>query len=463
MFKNRFSTGWRTFTIIWFGQMVSLLGTAMTRFALLIWAFQQTGEATTVALLGFFSFVPYILVSPFAGVLIDRFNRRWIMIFTDLGAGLMTVSMLILFITGNLQIWHLYLAQALAGTFEAFQLPAYTAATTMLVPKEQYTRTNGMRSLADSASQVFAPFLAGSLLVWVDIWGVMLVDVVTFLIAVTTLLLVRIPHPEKLPESLSQPSSTWREIGFGFNYILQRRGLLGLLLIYVGINLMATLTYFSVLPAMILTRTGNSELSLAVVQSALGIGGVVGGLCVSIWGGPKRQIHSILAGAGISFLLGDFLFAIGNSVPVWAVAAFLASFFIPFVISANQAIWQAKVAPNVQGRVFSVQGMVRQASMPIGFLLAGPLADHLFEPAMASGGSLAGTFGGIVGVGPGAGMALMFLFTSILGLAMSLSGYLFRPVRQVEDDLPDQDVGFNASTGLAVALSKGLDYGTLWR
>lgn len=440
MFKNRNSNGWRTFTIIWFGQMVSLLGTAMTRFALLIWAYQQTGEATTLALLGFFSFVPYILVSPFAGILIDRFSRRWIMICADLGAGLMTVLMFGLFMTGNLQIWHLYLAQALAGTFEAFQLPAYTAATTMLVPKEHYARTNGMRSLADSASQVFAPFLAGSLLIWVDLSGVMLFDVVTFLIAVATLLLVRIPQPQKTLEISSRPGSTWREIGFGFNYILQRRGLLGLLLIFVGINLVAALTYFSVLPALILTRTGNNELSLGVVQFALGIGGVVGGLCVSIWGGPKRQIHSILTGAGISFLLGDFLFAIGQSVPVWAVAAFLASFFIPFIVSANRAIWQAKVAPDVQGRVFSVQGMAQQASMPIGYLLAGPLADHLFEPAMATGGSLAGIFGGIVGVGPGAGMALMFLFTSVLGLVMSLSGYLFRPVRQVEDDLPDHDM-----------------------
>jgi MFS family permease len=443
MFRNR---GLQTFTIIWFGQLVSLLGTAMTRFALLIWAYQQTGEATTLALLGFFAFIPYILISPFAGVVVDRVNRRLIMIFTDLGAGLMTVAMLLLFLSGELQIWHLYLAEAMTGLFEAFQLPAYTASISLLIPKELYTRANGMRSLADSISQVFAPFLAGFLLTMVDIDTIMIIDVITFLVAVISLWLVHIPQPSATPTDATEHHSTWQEISFGFRYILRRRGLLGLLLIFVGMNLFATLTYFSILPALILARTENNELALATVQAALGIGGIVGGLFVSFWGGPKRQIHSILAGAGASFLLGDFLFAIGRTIPVWAAAAFLAAFFIPFIVSANRAIWQAKVAPEVQGRVFSVQGMFQQASMPLGYLLAGPLADHLFEPAMTTGGRLAHLFGWLVGTGPGAGIALMFLCTSVLGLAMSLSGYLFPTVRYVEESLSDQDLNLATQT-----------------
>jgi MFS family permease len=438
MFSKSFN-GLQTFTVIWFGQLVSLLGTAMTRFALLIWAYQQTGEATTLALLGFFAFIPYILISPFAGVVVDRINRRWVMILTDLGAGLMTGAMLLLYFTGSLQIWHLYLAQAVAGAFEAFQIPAYTAAITVLVPKGQYARANGLRSLADSVSQVFAPFVAGSLLAFVDIHGVMLIDVVTFIVAVGTLFLVRIPNPLITSSEPAKGGSLWRDMGFGFRYIYQRPGLLGLLLIFVGMNLFATLTYFSILPALILARSGNNELALATVQSALGIGGVVGGLLISIWGGPKQRIHSILAGAGASFLLGDFLFAVGHNVPVWIIAAFLAAIFIPLIVSANRAIWQTKVAPGVQGRVFSVQGMLQQATMPLGYLLAGPLADHLFEPAMASGGRLTDTFGWLVGSGPGAGIGLMFLCTSVLGTAMSLSGYLFQAVRNVEDDLPDYD------------------------
>lgn len=159
-----FNSGLKTFTIIWFGQLVSLVGTAMTRFALLTWTYRQSGDAATVALLGFFSFAPYVLVSPLAGVWVDRLNRRRLMLLTDLGAGLMTILMLGLYASGHLEIWHLFLASGLTGAFEAFQKPAYSAATTLLIPKKHYSRASGMRSIADSASQIAGPFLAGILL-----------------------------------------------------------------------------------------------------------------------------------------------------------------------------------------------------------------------------------------------------------------------------------------------------------
>lgn len=433
------NSGMKTFTIIWFGQLISLIGTAMTRFALLIWAYKQTGSATTVALLGFFSFVPYVLVSPLAGVWIDRLDRRRVMILADVGAGLMTVGMLGLYATGHLAIWHLYLAEALTGMFEAFQLPAYSAATTMLIPKEHLTRASGMRSIADSASQIIGPFLGGALLVFIDIDGVMLVDIATFLAATLLLLVVRIPNPPANVEDVTLAPNLWRELRFGFSYIQQRPGLLGLLLIFSGISFAAALTYFAILPSLILARTGNNELALSSVQAALGVGGVVGGFILGIWGGPRRKIHGVLAASALSFWLGDLLFAVGRSVPVWVIGAFLASFFVPFIVGANRAIWQAKVAPGVQGRIFSTQSMLQTASMPLGYLIAGPLADYVFEPAMAPGGALADTFGWLVGVGPGAGMGLMFVCTAILGTVVSLSGYLLARVRRVEDELPDYD------------------------
>lgn len=423
-----------TFTVIWFGQLVSLLGTAMTRFALLIWAYEQTGQATTLALLGFFSFGLDVLLSPIAGVLIDRWDRRLVLLFADFGAGLMTVTVLILYMTDTLQIWHLYVVQALTGGFAAFQAPAYTAATTMLVPKSQYLRTSGMRSLASSVSQVFAPVFAGVMLRLIDIGGVMLIDILTFLVAMTTLLIVRIPHPT-LTQKDSTESKMWKETGFGFHYIRHRHGLVGLIFLFIGINFFAALTYFSILPAMILARSGQNELTLASVQAALG----VGGLLVSIWGGPKRKIHSICAGTALSFLLGDCLLGLGRNVRTWALAAFLAALFIPFISSAHRAIWQVKVAPEVQGRVFSVKGMLELVPMPLGYLLAGPLAGRWFEPAMMIGGSLEGTYSWLVGTGPGAGMALMFICTALLGMTISLSGYLFRAIRRVEKDLPDHD------------------------
>lgn len=428
----------RIFTIIWLGQLVSMVGTAMTRFALLIWAYQQTGEATTLALLGFFSFAPFVLISPIAGVVVDRLDRRLIMIAADLGAGSMTIALLVLCATKQLQLWHLYAAMGIAGAFEAFQLPAYTAATTAIVSKAHYVRTSGMRSLAESAAQVLAPMLAGLVLLWVKIEGVLLVDVATFLFSIATLWMVRIPATHLHSTDQIERSTIWQEMRMGFHYILERRGLLGLLIIFTGMNLFSALTYYSILPAMVLARSQQSELALATVQSALGLGGVLGGLTISFWGGTHRQIHNILAGGAFGFLVADSLFGIGRTVWVWSIAALAGTFSIPLIVGSNRAIWQTKVTPSLQGRVFAVQGMFQQSTLPIGYLVAGPLADRLFEPAMASDGALAPVFGWLVGTGAGAGMALMFICTCILGVTMSLSGYLFPAVRNVEIDLPDE-------------------------
>lgn len=230
----------KTFIIIWFGQFVSRIGTAMTRFALLIWVYQQTGSATTVALLGFFSFLFFVLASPFAGVWVDRLERRNVMLLADSGAGVMTMGVLLLYSTGHLQLWHLYLA----GAFEAFQVPAYTAAATVLLPKKHYARAGGLRATANSGAEVIAPFLAGMLLVWLGLASVMAIDIVTFVIALFTLAVVRIPRV--VDESETEPKRQkqfWQEMRVGFSYIWQRPGLLYLLLIFAGINLFAALTY----------------------------------------------------------------------------------------------------------------------------------------------------------------------------------------------------------------------------
>jgi MFS transporter, DHA3 family, macrolide efflux protein len=439
MFSTRKLSGFHIFTIIWCGQLVSMLGTGMTRFALLIWAYQQTGSATTLALLGFFSWLPMILISPLAGVWVDRLDRRRILILADLGSGLLTLFVLSTYATGTLVLWHIYLLEALTSVLDAFQYPAYMAATSTLLNKAEYARANGMRSLAYDGTLIAAPILGGLLLPLIGIGGVMMVDIATFGVAMLTLLLVRIPashaaQPEEKHESL------WQQAGFGFRFIFARKGLMGLMLIFMGIELFATLTYFAVLPALILKRTGGDEAALGLVQAMLGVGGVVGGLLVSVWGLPRRKIHAVLGYCGLSFLLGDLLFATGRSLPAWIIAASVAAVFIPFIVSADRTIWQSKVPPAVQGRVFSAASMFRWGTKPLGYLLAGPLADRLLEPAMQPDGALAPLFGWLVGTGPGAGIGLMFVGTAVLGALMSFSGYLFRSIRCVEDDLPDHDV-----------------------
>lgn len=431
-------SGFRGFSVMWFGQTVSLVGTAMSRFALTIWAYELTGSATALAMVALFSFAPTIIMSPIAGALVDRWNRKAIMILADTTAGISTIAILILFSLGGLQIWHLYVAGAFASTFEAFQFPAFSAAITMMLDKQDYGRASGMRSIAESGSTIVAPVFATIVLVAFGIGGVLLIDVITFVIAMATLIFVLIPEPDQTDTGRKAQGSLLTESLFGFRYIAANPPLLGIQIIFSFVNLFGIIS-FTLLPIMVLARTGNDEVTLATVQSMLGIGGLIGGIIMSIWGGPKRRVHGVFMGMFLSGIFGQMLLGIGQNVITWSVGAFMLMFFIPFVNGSNQAIWQSKVPPDLQGRVFSVRRLVAQITMPIGILLIGPLADTVFEPAMMTGGALVPIFGDLVGIGAGAGMGVMFLITGFLGALSGLAGYIFPFVRNAEDILPDHD------------------------
>ena len=431
------SSGMLVFTMVCMGQVFSLLGTAMTGFALAIWAWEITGQATALALVGFFGFAPVVLVSPFAGALVDRWNRKLTMMLSDLAAGVSTLAVLLLFSTGNLQIWHLYITGAFSAAFQAFHFPAYSAAVTTMVPKEQYGRASGMLSLAQSVSGVFAPVGAAILLSFVGIAGIMVVDLASVSIAVCILLLVRIPKPAVTEAGRKGRGSIWKESVYGFRYISERHSLLGLLLVFFSFNLISTFGFTLAAP-MILSRTGNDRVVLGSVMSTFGAGGVVGSLLLSVWGGPKRRIKGVLFGLVIAGLLSS-LMGFGSNLVLWAPTAFLLTLLTPTIQGSSQAIWQAKVAPDVQGRVFSARLLIAQISAPVSMLIAGPLADRVFEPVMSANGGLAPVFGAFVGTGPGSGMALMFVISGILSSLTGLIGYSVRVVRDAEDILPDHD------------------------
>ncbi len=435
--RSHLPRGMTAFTLIWFGQLISLVGTSMTRFALTVWAFETTGSAAVLAQVGFFSFVPIILVTPFAGALVDRWNRKLVMILSDLGAGLSTIALLVLYFTGNLQIWHIMVAGAFAGIFESFQFPAFSASISTMLTKAQYLRANAMMSLAESSSSIVAPVMAGVLLPLIGIGGIMTIDIVTFSLAVLAVLVVFIPQPKRSQEGEEAGRGIWREAAYGFRYIWRRPSLLGLQSTFFFSNLFSAVTII-LLPAMILARTGNNETTLGIVQSTLGIGGVVGGVLLSTWGGPQRRIHGLLVGfIGIS-LLGQTLMGMGQALPLWAVAGFFTGFFIPFINGSNQAIWQAKVAPDVQGRVFAARRIFAQITIPLGFLLGGYLADGIFEPMMMNPtGPVARFFEPLVGSGPGAGMGLLFVIAGLLGAAVGMAGYVIPVIRNAEEILPD--------------------------
>ena len=437
--ERREPRGMTAFTIIWIGQFLSLLGTSMTRFALTIWAFQETGEATALALVGFFSFAPAVIFSPIAGALVDRWNRKLVMILSDLAAGMSTIAILALYATGRLEIWHLYVAGAFAGAFESFQFPAFSAAMSLLVPKKQFGRANGLVSLADSTTTIVAPVLAGILLGVIGIGGIMTIDIITFVIAVLAVLLVAIPQPVQSAEGLAGVGSLWSESLYGFRYIWRRKSLLGVQLTFTISNFFSSIGLILIAP-MILARTANNELVLGTVQSAFGVGGLVGGLVMTAWGGPRRRVHGVLLGFIGSSLLGLIPVGLGQTALLWAAGAFFFMFFIPITNGSNQALWQAKVAPDVQGRVFSARRLIAQVSGPLGILLAGPLADRLFEPAMQGNTWLSRSLGPLFGTSAGSGMALLIMIVGVLGITAGVAGYMLPVVREVDTRLPDFDV-----------------------
>lgn len=423
----------KTFAIIWTGQFVSLIGSGLTGFALGVWVYLETGSVTPLALVALFATTPHLVVSPFAGALVDRWDRRKAMIFSDSGAAFCTFVIAVLLYTKNLEVWHIYIISMANSSFSTFQWPAYSAATTLLVPKKHLARAAGMVQTAQSASHIMAPMMAGVLIVTIQIWGVLLIDFITFLFALTTLLLIKVPRPEVTAEGQKGKGSLLQEVAYGLSYIRARPGLLALLMFFAGINL-ACSSFWVLFTPMVLSFA--SAAVLGTLQSVGGFGMLVGGLVLGAWGGPKRRVNGVL-GFGLLGGAATIFFGIRPDALLIAAANFASSFTMPIINGCSQAIWQVKTAPDIQGRVFSVRRAIAWSTTPISYLLVGPLADKVFEPAMAVNGSLANSVGQIIGVGPGRGVGLMFIIMGVLMMIVAGICYLYPRLRYVEDELPD--------------------------
>jgi MFS family permease len=429
--------GMAAFIVVWIGQIVSVLASSMTQFGLSIWMYQQTESATAMGLMQVFFITPFLVMSPIAGVMVDRYNRKLMMMVSDLAAILATGFIFILFAVGRLEFWHLYIGAALNGIGNTFQWPAYSAAISTMVPKEQLGRANGLMSLMEAGPGVVAPLLAGMVLPVIGLTGILGIDVVTFLFAVGALAVVHIPQPRQTEEGKQAQGSLLKEAAFGFRYIFSRPSLLGLQLIFFFGNLFAGIAY-TVFAPMVLARTGQNSLIFGTVQTAGAIGAVAGGILMSAWGGFRRRVHGVLGG-WIYSGLGTSVLGLNFGLPAWTLGNALGgSFVVPLVNGSNQAIWQAKVAPDLQGRVFSARRLIAWFTNPISPIIGGLMADFVLEPAMQGRGLLSQTFGWLVGTGPGAGMGLLIVLCGLLMALVGLAGYFIPAVRNAEDLLPDQ-------------------------
>ncbi len=436
--KPRLS-GMAGFIVVWIGQIVSVLASGMTTFAMTIYMYQQTKSATAMGLVQVAYITPFLIMSPIAGVMVDRYNRKLMMMVSDIAGGIATLSLFILYATGHLQYWHLYIAVAVSGIGTTFQWPAYSAAISTMVSKEQYGRVNGMMSLIEAGPGVVSPFLAGALIPFIQIGGILLIDSVTFWTAIFALALVFIPQPPRTSEEQEAQGNMLKQAAFGFKYIFARPSLLGLQMIFFFGNLFSGIG-FTVLAPMLLARTNQNTIILGSVQSAASIGMLIGGVVMSAWGGFKKRVHGVLLGWLFSAILGSVIFSLGRGLPVWAPAVLLSGIFVPIINGSNQAIWQAKVAPDLQGRVFSARRLIAWFTNPISPIIGGTLSDFVLEPAMKTQSSmLSHTFGSLFGSGPGSGMTLLIFICGLGMMLVGLSGYFFPVIRDAESVLPDHD------------------------
>ena len=424
-----------TFGIVWFGQLISFIGSGLSSFGLGVWVYQSTGSITLFALISMFANLPGALLGPFAGTLVDRWDRRKALLYSDLGAGISTTVILLLFLTGGLELWHLYLAMFVSGTCAALRWPALTAATTQLVPKEQYARVNGLLQIVLVGRVLVSPLLAGVLIGWIGLQGIILIDFATFLFAMGTLQAISIPRPEETAEGRASKGSFLQETVYGWRYITARPGLFALMNLFSLVNFLMEMTIVLFTP---LVLSFGSPAILGSGMSLGGIGYLAGSVVASTWNGAKRRAHTVI---GSMFLMGLFMVVIGlqPTLPVVMAGTFMAMFCLPILSCANQVIWQEKVASDLQGRVFAIRGAVVLATPPIAYLAAGPLSDRVFEPLMAVDGLLAGSLGRVIGTGQGRGIGLLVICMGLSVVLAAVAGYINPHLRKVEDELPRND------------------------
>jgi len=409
----------RNFTLFWCGQSLSEIGTRLTGFGLSIWVYQNTHTVTQLSLVIFFTTLPGVLITPFVGALVDRQQRKSIVMMSDIAAALITLTLAALLITNNLQLWHTYISAFLTSVCGSFQMTAKSAALPMMVPKEQIGRANGLMNFSTAVGQLCAPILAGILVVTVQLQGLLLIDFSTYVIGVFTLLFIQIPQPESDKRRstgvfgiIDNIISGWERISSRIYLLI----LLGFMTIYFFVYGLTDVLINPLILSFASIKTYGSIMSLA------GCGMVCGSIFMSIWGGSKKSILPLFIFSALNGV-GLVIAGIKPSIPIISVGVLISFFTLPVILSTNNTIWQTSVEPQVQGRVISMLNTVTGLGVAIGNLSASPLADGILEPMLNSDGLLADTVGRIIETGQGRGIGFLLVIEGLLIFSISLSLY----------------------------------------
>ena len=423
--------GMRTFTTVWLGQVASQLGTGLTGFGLGVYVFERTHSVTLFGLLIFAASLPSLVLMPLSGALVDRWDRRRVMIVADVGSGICTVGLAALLWAGTLQVWQICAMMALLTVFGELQMLAFGASIALLVPREHLGRASGLLQTGASATQILSPVVAGILVQTIGLRGVLLIDFCTYGVAIATTLAVRFPTLRR--EGARRTEGLRRDAAYGWRFIVARPGLLGLLAFFCAVYFAHSLGSVLFTP---LALSFTTAAGLGVVLSVGSVGGVVGGMLMSTWGGPRRRVAGALA-AGCLTGASMMLAGARPSVAVMGAGFFGMFATMPILLGSLQVVWQTKTPLEAQGRVFAIRRMIPSAMALPAYLLAGPLADRVFEPMLARGGALSASVGAVIGVGPGRGVGFLFVLAGLVPIVAALAVWLSPRVRNAEAELPD--------------------------
>jgi MFS family permease len=411
LFKNSIKE-LHSFLILWITQSLSELGSSMTNFALIIWSYQQHGSALITAMLSVCTYLPYVIMSIFAGALSDKWNKKITILVSDSFAALCTIVVLILLKTNRLEIWHIYCLNALNGLMNTIQQPATDVTISILTPKKHYQKVSGMRSFSNSLITIMTPIIATALLTLTNMQVVIAFDLLTFGIAFISLLcFVKIP---KVENENTKKESMLSSVKSGLSFLKHNRGILDLILFLAAINFTASI-FNATLPAMILSRAGGGEVALGIINTVTGSAMLVGSIVASILPAPKSRVRVICNALLLSMSTENFFLAFGNSVPIWCVGAVLGWIAIPIMGTNMDVLLRSYIPIDIQGRVYSVRNTLQFFTIPIGYFLGGILVDKVFEPFMLYQPS-SGFLTMIFGTGKGSGAALLFFILGILGV-----------------------------------------------